>query len=128
MTLKLKIAFILVFINISSALCADGAASKANEDFSLFDSFLDNNYQRGGHLVYDCLEKHWVCTGAIEYNRCLRYRSTALKDNKNKLPCGVVKKFKNEKVCQLEQSRLTSRSDYSRFCFHDNYRRDHKDY
>ena len=120
--------FVGLFIIGIDAFAQSVTNASEAKDFSLYDSFLNNNYQRGPYLVYDCSEKHWVCTGDSEFKRCKRIREKAIKDNKKNLPCGMIKGFKSERQCHQFQLKLTSRNDYSRFCFHDEYRKDHKNY
>jgi hypothetical protein len=99
------------------------ADENGNLDVALEDPDLSLRYQRGSYLLYDCIEKHWVCTGSPEYNYCKKSREEAILDRSPKLPCAHVKLFKNEKSCNRTQQIITSRGDYARFCLHPEYKK-----
>lgn len=85
-------------------------------DFDNQDPQLDALYIRGPYLVYDCYSKHWVCTGELEYKRCLEQRKEAILDMKYKLPCASFEAFRKRKDCYETQQELTNTSRYERFC------------
>ena len=87
-------------------------------DFDNTSSKLNEFYERGPFLVYDCVVKHWVCTRDLEFNRCKEQKKEALLDFKAKLPCVEFSKYKTEKLCQKEQQRVTNNFFGDRFCMH----------
>ena len=94
------------------------AQEKSNEDVDilLLDPNLSLKYQRGGHLVYDCSGKHWVCTGSNEFKNCLESRKIAKNENLPKFGCASIKKFDSEKACTDYQMKLISASMGNNFC------------
>lgn len=96
------------------------ADDKANLDVLLDDPLLSLKYQRGSYLMYDCTDKHWVCTGKSEYNLCLERRKVGILDKNLNLPCGAFTKFKSEKECQKYQIEVINRSEGVSFCVNEN--------
>jgi hypothetical protein len=112
----------LLFLSISFAFAQNSSVGtdevpSENLDVSLTDPILSLKYQRGKYLVYDCLEKHWVCTGKSEFDLCLEQREVGLLDKNSRMPCGAFDFFKTELNCQKHQTLLTNRGEGTRFCY-----------
>jgi hypothetical protein len=114
---------LMAFLSLKGA-----AFAVESTDILLFDNELSAFYQRGEYLVYDCVGKHWVCTGERENDRCVVSRKNAILDNKDSLPCAVVKKLKNHKVCTVEQGKLINENMQNRFCMHPKLRQRYRSY
>jgi hypothetical protein len=97
------------------------------QDISLSDPNLSLKYVRGAFLLYDCYEKHWVCTTKFEFRNCRETRDELLKDNTLELNCTPIKEFKSEAECVEEQRRITSRAIELRTCLHPNFQIQSKD-
>lgn len=91
---------------------------QANQDILLSDPYLSLLYQRGSYLIYNCYDKHWVCSGKAEYDSCLEERNFAIDENEDKLPCAPIQQFTSEKACQEYQTQLTDFNMENRFCLH----------
>lgn len=90
----------------------------AQDDITLSDPFLSLKYSRGPHLIFDCVDNHWVCAGKYEYKNCEEAREFEILERKDKLSCVPVRVFESEAVCVTSQRGITNRSIYIRFCVH----------
>ncbi|MBD67155.1 MAG: hypothetical protein CME62_18285 [Halobacteriovoraceae bacterium] len=113
--LKIELLILSLFVCLS-CFAQEVADEEEALDITLQDPFLSIKYQRGEYLVYDCVDKHWVCTGKPEFNNCNEARDIAQYENRNKLPCASVKGFSSEDECNKIQKRLTSSGYDVRFC------------
>lgn len=96
------------------------AAASVDQDIDQQDPNIDDFYQKGSFLVYDCKARHWVCTRELEYKRCQRHRKNAILDNNLELPCASFDIFKENKDCWKRQQELTDVAKYEQFCSHPN--------
>lgn len=100
--------------------------SLGQEDITTSDPYLSFKYVRGPHLVYDCKDKHWVCTGASEFNNCKKSRDFEIIERKDELSCIPSKVFSSEKDCVDSQKRIINASLMTRLCDHPNIQKDKK--
>lgn len=94
------------------------AQDEGNEDILLSDPYLSVLYQRGSFLIYNCADKHWVCTARPEFVGCIEARNESLKDNEANLPCAPIREFDSEKDCVAHQASLVNAQTENRFCIH----------
>jgi len=99
-----------------NAFCSDVTTDNSGVDILLMDPYLSTKYQRGQYLVYDCIDKHWVCTGKAEYENCFDGRKIAQENKYDRMPCAPVKVFDGEGQCNKIQARLTSSATNMRAC------------
>lgn len=111
---------ILLFFLVLSAFGQN--ADDVGLDISLRDPNLSLKYQKGEYLVYDCGDKHFVCTALPEYKRCLNQLNYDLENNEIDLSCAPLKKFNTNNECIKEQKRLVHSSIYNGMCENPNKR------
>ena len=87
------------------------------------DPYLSTKYQRGVYLLYDCIDKHWVCTGLAESKICSEGRVIASENKFDRMPCSPIKEFASESKCNEIQARLTNASTTVRECKSDEIRK-----
>lgn len=92
--------------------------SENNIDILLQDPNLSLKYTKGKFLLYDCYDKHWVCTSKFEYQSCRDLRKILIKDHTARLNCSPVKEFISENACHLAQKGLVVRKMGLRTCIH----------
>lgn len=125
----MKSLFVVFTLILSCALHAQeigSIAENGNErvglqsgvDFDNDDPQMDEFYQKGSYLVYDCFTMHWVCTDKLEFNRCKIQRKEALLDYKENLPCAYFDEYKTRKLCQNAQTKMTNQARFEKFCLH----------
>jgi hypothetical protein len=124
MKISVRVHYCIILLILSFGNCfAQKVTEKTDEetgvgvDITLTDPLLSLKYQRGNYLVYDCMAKHWVCTGKSEYDLCLEQRVVGLLDKNNRMPCGAFSYFDSEKKCQKYQMKLIDRGEGTRFCY-----------
>jgi len=108
--------FLLIFLSFSFQVFGQ------IRDVLLLDGNLDEYYTRGAFLVYDCIDSHWVCTGAKQAKNCKKERKNSVENNITKLPCGNVKEFESENECELAQMKVINSNLAPRFCLHPGFR------
>ncbi|OUR96992.1 hypothetical protein A9Q84_11695 [Halobacteriovorax marinus] len=77
---------------------------------------LSNKYYRGRYLVYDCIDRHYVCVNLPSFYNC---RETRVKEIENKevlLSCAPLKLFKTQKECFDANYKLIHRVTNKAFC------------
>lgn len=145
----MKILSFTIFMGILTALIPASAyaqASKGNEsqeqaeankntskvevgvDFDQQDPFVNEIYQKGNYLVYDCLGKYWVCTGETEFKACKRERVQAIDESEKNIKCAHFAEFGSREECYKEQQRITHHGVINRFCQHPFERQRTKDF
>ena len=97
-------------------------------DFDQQDPFVNEIYQKGNYLVFDCIGKYWVCTGETEYKVCKRNRNEAIAEYSKNIKCGNFAEFDSRDECYKNQQRITHSGDISRFCMHPLERKRTKDF
>lgn len=113
-----KLLLSIVLLLMGAVGLASPEMSEKNKELLLLDSELSDLYQRGPFLVYDCVNKHWVCTASNEFKRCEGGRVKAIEDKKAKMPCVPVKDFKTEASCITQQKYVTNSGMSSVSCIH----------
>lgn len=86
-------------------------------DFDNQDPAMNEKYEKGSHLVYDC-DGYYVCTKKEEYEYCKTRRSEAIEGLKVDLYCAPIEVFPSEKDCHARQLELTSEGKDILFCTH----------
>ena len=124
----IKILFLFLFTTIcfgqapSERFVADESRDdsglEVGVDFAQQDSFMDDVYQKGAFLVYDCDRMHWVCTGQEEFNQCAKRRKEAMILKKDNLSCAYFAPYPSRSKCHEKQVEMTNRGTYPRFCLH----------
>ena len=123
----LKIFMLLLFLSFSiqaqeSKNKADLATKteqkrdKSKDDITLSDPDLSIKYQRGRFLMYDCEDKHWVCTQKLEFDRCSEKRKYVDFIKGQLYPCAPVKPFASEAECVKRQRKFTEKNHSVRSC------------
>lgn len=110
--MKLKMV-IFIFLY---ALFGRLALSEDNIDIAQQSERLSLKYTKGNVLIYDCDDKHWVCTDVLEEKSCLSKREQVTLDKNQYYSCVVFKTFKLYENCVKEQQRLTDHSVHVLFC------------
>ena len=101
---------------------------KSSDDFLLQDPNLNERYEKGPYLVYDCLAGHWVCTAKAEFERCGQERQDALKDKLDNLVCADFQKFASADECIDQQVWQTHHNSNTPFCVGEKVKRYHFEY
>lgn len=117
----MKCFALLIFILISNAWSDD-----RGRDLSGFDVKTDiiaDNYEAGNALIYDCVEKHWVCVTSTYFDECREKREKAKSDQDSvTLPCAQIAHFPNKKSCFQRQLFMTTHHHGDRFCVKDEWK------
>lgn len=108
----------LLFMILIIPFLLSAKEEEVAEDFLLLDPQISAIYDRGEYLLYNCNDKHWVCTRKVEFDQCERLRKSAIADNMEFLPCVGIKKYEKVEKCITEQKRVTYNGVSNRFCLH----------
>lgn len=87
------------------------------QDFDNLDPSMNERYERGSHLVYDC-EGYFVCTKKEEFDYCLERRTSAITDLSVSLRCAPIESFKTDEECHKKQQDFTNEARRFLFCTH----------
>jgi hypothetical protein len=78
---------------------------------------LSSKWFQGPNLVYDCVYRHYVCTGERGLGRCKVDQSIKLLGSEeDKVKCVVVKKYSSLKKCVEKQYELIGQVKPMPFC------------
>lgn len=105
----------IFFVLMSSILMADDGP----RELAGFDPRMDiisDNYEAGAFLIYDCVEKHWVCVLESYFKECQEKRVQNILENKPTLDCAALGEFPVKKSCFQRQLYMTTHNHGTRFC------------
>ncbi len=115
------IVFYLFFL-FSFQIFADDRP-KLNLSYDPVVDIISDNYESGPYLIYDCLEKHWVCVLENYFTRCEEQRGKDLSYSEGPAhSCAPIGKFPNKISCFQRQLFLTTHNYGDRFCIKDNWK------
>tara|TARA_R110000868_G_scaffold300224_4_gene560665 strand:+ start:3905 stop:4315 length:411 start_codon:yes stop_codon:yes gene_type:complete len=99
---------------------------KAAKDDGVPDDFLKGTgirlsprYFKGEVLVYDCRDRHFVCTSMESATECREERDRFLAKDRFELPCAPIKRFKNHEACGEEQYKRVHDIPDKRWCYNE---------
>ena len=92
---------------------------KETLDNDYLDPVISFKYERGSYLIYDCQDKHWICSGSLEFKRCQDWKKQADKRNAKSYQCVAVKRYKNISSCVDAQYAQVNKNHDIRFCLSD---------
>lgn len=93
---------------------ADGAL--ATDEFDANNDFISVKYNAGPALVYDCLDRHWVCTGATEHQACQEKKAANIDIGRHELDCVPAKVFETKRDCYVLARQLVVRGNVPSAC------------
>jgi hypothetical protein len=108
--------FMVFFLLLSLPLLA-----QENKDPAGFDPVADNfseKYEGGPFLIYDCVDKHWVCVLESYYMACEKQRREDIDNKKQLLSCAPLGTYLNKKSCYQRQLYMVGQNYETRFCLH----------
>ena len=107
-------SILIILILLQSALC--WGADTDNYDESI--DVLSGQYVSGGHLIYDCIDQHWVCAMKDNHTICEKKRAQELLQGKHLLSCISAEIFQSYKECKPRQLALVKSGVKPRNCLH----------
>ena len=85
---------------------------------------ISEKYEAGSYLIYDCVEKYWVCVLESYYKLCEEQRKTELVLSEEPFhSCAPIGKFPNKISCFQRQLFLTTHNHGQRFCVKDSWKK-----
>lgn len=113
---------------VTSSIQADDSA-KAISDFDVKTDIIADNYEAGAYLMYDCVERHWVCVLEEYYKECGEKRTQDhLKVDDPYHTCAPIEQMPNKKSCFQRQLFLTTHNFGARFCIKESWKDKNIDY
>ncbi len=115
--------FILTFLLMTNPISAqdvmpDSPEQEVAKDITLDDLEMSYKYTKGGNLIYDCQDNHFVCTSEVETKRYKVARKNSILDNDEVLPCAITQRFKDYKECKDFQQKRVNMAVNHMFCYH----------
>jgi hypothetical protein len=107
---------LLILSIISLSVSAQENKSIAGYD-PVEDSF-SQKYEGGPYLMYDCVDKHWVCVLESYYTDCEKLRAVDIENKKFTLGCAAIGQFPTKKACFQRQLYMIGQNYETRFCIH----------
>lgn len=93
------------------------------EGFDVQNDIIADNYEAGNGLMYDCVEKHWVCVRNTDYEACRENRAKSrLDETTTTHPCAPIAYFPNKRSCFQRQLFMTTHHHGERFCIKDEWK------
>ena len=109
------IKFIYLLIFCLPALAQDNKMSAG------YDPIQDNisvKYEAGQFLIYNCIDKHWVCVLETHFTDCEKERLEDIDNKVMDLRCAPIGAFPTKKSCFQQQLFMLSQNFSTRFCIH----------
>jgi hypothetical protein len=110
--------FIMLVWLLGGSIWTYAQQKEEAQDIALEDPQMSRKYFKGGYLMYDCYDRHWVCTTKAMSNACDDQREKAIDRNSLKLPCATWQSYADHDTCAIEQKRLVELGMQFSFCTH----------
>ncbi len=107
-------SILIILILLISTLCW----AEDTENFDESRDVISGQYVTGGHLLYDCVDQHWVCVMKDNQEICDKKRDSELKLGKHVLSCVSAEIFQSYKECNVRQLALVKMGVKPRNCLH----------
>lgn len=82
---------------------------------------LNWKYRGGNNLIYDCINKYYVCASDVARISCEEDRTHAIDTKLDKYSCAVLKRFTNKEECLQKQHEVLNTNVVRKFCFSDRF-------
>ena len=102
-------------------LFADSGEKFLN-DYDPKTDIVSDKYEVGPYLIYDCVDKHWVCVLESYYRQCEETRKQAQLEKKDQLGCLPAGDMGNKKSCFQKQLYFVSHFFGPRQCIGDEWK------
>ena len=116
------IGFLIVVLNICSSQEIYQPGEKVNSGL-IFDENkstgpvqISTKYKQGKFLIYDCLDRHFVCVNDTSFKFCRSERDNTDRRLNVYLPCAPIKRFINLDLCLAELNLRIYEASDKRFC------------
>ena len=117
--MHLKLMIIFGFLSVSAW---SDSRPKFLNDYDPSTDVIAENYEAGPYLIYDCVEKHWVCVLESYYNDCVSARVEDQLLKRLDLRCAPIAQLPNKKSCFQKQLYLTGQNVGPNFCVGDEWK------
>ncbi|WP_127717282.1 hypothetical protein [Halobacteriovorax sp. HLS] len=77
---------------------------------------ISDKYYRGRYLIYDCVNRHYVCINLPSFYNCQEERLKEIEAKSVLLSCAPLKQFKTQKECFDVNYSLIHRITNKSFC------------
>lgn len=124
MALKLMLFCVLIF----SAQAPADDGEKSLNDYDPKVDIISEDYEAGPYLIYDCVQKHYVCVLESYYKECEENRVYDVALNKEQTRCTPISQHLNKKSCFQKQLLLVSRNHGTRSCINQAWRQKEIDF
>ncbi|GEM_PF-1928224 len=111
-----------IFFGIFACVCWGDSTQKDLSGFDPSTDIISEKYEAGSYLIYDCVEKHWVCVMENFYQECYQKREADIAEKRPVLSCAPIGAFPVKKSCFQRQQYLTTHHHGSRFCIHQDFK------
>lgn len=78
---------------------------------------LTFRYFSGPVLVYDCRDRHFICTSMLNAIDCRDQRDNSINLDRFELPCVPIKKYNSDEECIKEQYKRMHQIADLRWCY-----------
>lgn len=119
---------LILFLSLSLPSKAQDLLPASGKLINGFDprrDIISADYIAGEFLIYDCLNKHWVCVMEEYFTKCEEQRVEDSAAGKTFARCAPLKKFPVKFSCYQQQLRLVSNVDATKLCILDKWKAKH---
>lgn len=78
---------------------------------------ISQKYHIGRGMIYDCVDRHFVCAAIEEFDECKLKREKEVNKYLKEFSCAPIKLFKNNKECVIKMRKYLERSIDKSFCY-----------
>jgi hypothetical protein len=83
------------------------------------DYVINKKYRGGNNLIYDCVQKIFICANDTAKTECEAERKEAIENKLENYPCAVLKTFPNKADCLLKNYEVANVNALKRYCHSD---------
>ena len=114
---KLTLILLLYFSQFVSRAEVAPTVKQSSVDFyknNIEKAIISNIYRRGEYLIYDCINKHFVCVIESHYERCRETGTKEIVYDSNF--CLKIKEFQTQPDCFVAHEQFSDKSRMKFFC------------
>jgi hypothetical protein len=117
----MRIKLMLFCMLLASQLLADDGEKVLNDYDGKVD-IISDKYEAGPFLIYDCVDKHYVCVLESYFKDCSEARAKDIHEKKLDMTCAPISEHLNKKSCFQKQLFMVGQNHGTKFCVGDDWK------
>lgn len=123
----MRFKLMLFCMLLAPQLLADDGEKVLNDYDGKVD-IISEKYEAGPFLIYDCVDKHYVCVLESYNKECGETRAKNIHERQLNLGCAPISEHLNKKSCFQKQLFMVSQNHGTKFCVGEDWKQKEIDF